>query len=136
MPNHYLIIDDDDDDQSLLKEAFEEIDPVIICDSALNGVEGLLMLRSGMITRPKIIFADLNMPRMGGKQFLTVLKKDVGLKDIPVVIYYTSSDEAEIKLLINLGAYTFLIKSSNYSDMVIKLREVIDAAKLAAVRLP
>lgn len=125
MASHYFIIDDDDDDQELMKEAFDEIDASVICDSASNGEDGLKILKSGLLQRPKLIFLDLNMPRMDGRQFLASLKEDIGLKNIPVIIYSTSSEASEIKILMDMGAARFLIKSNNYNDLVLKLKEII-----------
>lgn len=78
--HYYFIIDDDDDDVELMKEALFEIDPTIIIDTASDGKEGLLLLKSGSIHRPDMIFVDLNMPRMGGAEFLHLIKVEEGFK--------------------------------------------------------
>jgi CheY-like chemotaxis protein len=122
---NFFIIDDDTDDQELMIEAFQELDPSIKCLSAYNGDEGLQMLRLGKVPLPDIIFVDLNMPRMGGKQLLILLKEDADLQNIPVIIYSTSSEVDEIKSLIDLGASWFLIKPSNFGELINKLREIL-----------
>jgi two-component system chemotaxis response regulator CheY len=49
-----------------------------------NGVEGLLWLREPH--RPDLIVLDLVMPVMNGTQFLSELKADARIRDIPVVL--------------------------------------------------
>ena len=43
-----------------------------------------------------LILLDLNMPGMGGKEFLKQIKADETLRQIPVVIVTTSSSERDI----------------------------------------
>ena len=38
-----------------------------------------------------LIFLDLNMPIMSGEQFLAEIKKNHSLRDIPVIILFTTS---------------------------------------------
>jgi two-component system, chemotaxis family, chemotaxis protein CheY len=49
-----------------------------------NGVEGLEWLRGP--SRPNLIVLDLVMPLMNGAQFLSALRDDASLRDIPVVL--------------------------------------------------
>ena len=74
-PSIFYIIDDDRDDQDYLITALKEIDPDSECFTAFNGQEGLRKLEMGFIPIPSVIFVDLNMPRVNGKQFLLAMKK-------------------------------------------------------------
>jgi len=63
--------------------------------------EALDFLYSGEDTNdgnphPDLILLDLNMPGMGGKEFLKQIKADESLKHIPVVILTTSNAEPDI----------------------------------------
>lgn len=49
-----------------------------------NGVEGLEWLRQPH--RPHLIVLDLVMPVMNGSQFLSELREDARIRDIPVVL--------------------------------------------------
>jgi CheY-like chemotaxis protein len=85
-----LIIDDDPDDQDLLSSTLKRISERIRCLTAVNGLEGLRTLLQGK-AKPDMIFLDLNMPLMNGRQFLSELNKHDALKHIPVVILSTST---------------------------------------------
>lgn len=121
-----LIIDDDLDDQDLLVEALNEIDDTLICYKSDNGQEGIKSLQSNLIPRPHLIFVDINMPKVDGRQFLEQIKKDAILKDIPVVIYSTTHDEVEHKKLIKSGAAFFFKKPSNFNDLKKNLQELLE----------
>ncbi len=118
----YLIVDDDRDDQDLFIEAVHKIDETIRCYSASDCEEALRFLRSGVTLLPDLIFLDLNLPRINGKQCLIELKKDVALRDIAVVIYSTSSERSDIEETARLGAVHFLTKPNTFGELCDALR--------------
>jgi CheY-like chemotaxis protein len=117
-----LYADDDTDDQEFLIEGFRSVDPTISCTTARDGSD-LLGKLSAMTRLPDCILLDVNMPVMNGKSCLMVLKEDVRYKDIPVVIYTTSRDAAEINELYTLGAYSYFQKP----ESVAKLRILVSS---------
>jgi CheY-like chemotaxis protein len=60
-------------------------------DHAANGEEGLARLARG--PRPVLIFLDFVMPGMNGGQFLTRLRQERSLADIPVVVMSAAMPE-------------------------------------------
>jgi CheY-like chemotaxis protein len=121
----YYIVDDDIDDQQYLIEALTENDRLAQCYTANNGQEAITYLESIPTPFPDVIFLDLNMPRMGGKQCLTALKLIPRLSNIPVIIYSTSSDEREIADTIQMGAAHFLVKGSNFGVLRQELTSIL-----------
>lgn len=81
-----LVVDDDTDLRETLGELLDEEG----YETRLfeNGRAALEFLRHG--ERPKLILLDLMMPDMNGWQFREEQLKDVGLKDIPVVVMTAS----------------------------------------------
>jgi len=65
---------------------------------------------SSVVPRPDLILLDLNMPGMGGKEFLKRIKDDKNLKQIPVVIVTTSDLEKDIIDSYNLQASGYVRK--------------------------
>jgi CheY-like chemotaxis protein len=119
-------VDDDLDDCDFLSEAVREIDPASVCLTAYNGEDALLKLRNAIKNLPDFIFLDLNMPRMDGKGCLAELKKDRNLKNIPVIIYSTSSAPEDIEETRSLGASYFLTKPSDYQKLLRDVMFVMD----------
>ncbi len=126
-PDHkiFLLADDDEDDKTLFCEALAEVDPVIKCLTAADGREALTILSGSSAARPGIIFLDINMPVMDGWQCLGHLKGDKDLKDIPVIMYSTSSYQRDIDLALESGALCFLTKPSDYRELRSILRLIV-----------
>lgn len=117
-PVTFLIVDDDIDDRDFFCEALREIDSTSVCLTAENGEDALMKLRKGSNNLPDFIFMDLNMPRMDGKQCLAELKRDTGLRTIPVIIYTTSSSPEDKDEVYALGASYFLTKPASYQKLL------------------
>lgn len=113
----FFIVDDDIDDQDLFIEAVNEVDNSIECVSASDCEEALDLLKNKKIDKPDMIFLDLNMPRLNGKQCLAELKKESHLRDIPVIIYSTSSEKRDIEETSRLGAAHFLTKPNKFEEL-------------------
>ena len=113
----FLLVDDDADDTSLFKEVLEEVNPSVVFNSAEDGHQALHFLKNETSILPDIIFLDLNMPRMGGKECLAQIKNDEKLHSIPVIMYTTSSQSKDIEETIQKGAICFITKPSNVRDL-------------------
>ena len=92
---------------------------------AKNGEEGLEHLRSGHAL-PDIILLDLNMPRMSGIEFLTILKADEVLKYLPTIILTTSENRADLLECYRIGIAGYVIKPLKYKDYEENIRKVIE----------
>ena len=112
-----LIVDDDEEDTDLFIEAVEEVDEGIACNTAKNGLAALEWLRDSRHTLPDLIFLDISMPLLNGKKCLEEIKRDDRLKEIPVIIYTTSRDVEESKLLKEMGAFHFISKPANADEI-------------------
>ncbi len=111
-----FLIDDDKDDQEIFMLALEDMKIPVSCITANDGNEALLKFAQDETFLPDYIFLDLNMPRINGKQCLIEIKKIDHLKNVPVIIYSTSSaqkDKTETQIL---GASAFITKPSSISE--------------------
>jgi CheY-like chemotaxis protein len=101
-----MLIEDDEVDTMSVQRAFKKINITNPLYIARDGVEALAMLRgeNGDKVAPRIILLDLNMPRMGGLEFLQTLRADPQLKAITVVVLTTSNEEKD-----KLQAYDYNI---------------------------
>jgi CheY-like chemotaxis protein len=123
-PKVLLLVDDDEDDQHIFQEALKAIDEKIVCYTASDGRDALTKLRDALLI-PDVVFLDLNMPVMTGKDCLIALKKDKDLKNIPVIVYSTSSVEKEKTNCLSLGAAHFLSKPTEFNILVTRLKEAL-----------
>ena len=122
-----LIVDDDADDRQLFINTVHEIDDQIVCMTATDGFQALELLNKPVDTPlPDAIFLDLRMPRINGKKCLIELKKNEQLKDIPVIIYTTSTEVEDSIELTKLGAVYFISKPSNPEEMFYLISMILE----------
>lgn len=122
----FLVIDDDSDDTELFTEAVGSVDASVSCINAAHGREALDKLSGQHISRPDLIFLDINMPVMNGWQFLSNLKGNPQLQQIPVIMYSTSSDRHDLRTAMSAGALCFFTKPDNFRTLKNILQIVLD----------
>ena len=112
---HILFSDDDTDDALLFTQAADLMKSSILLSFAEDGEQLMRYLEKESL--PDMIFLDLNMPRLNGKQCLAELKKESHLANIPVIIYSTSSEKRDIEETTRLGAAHFLTKPNKFEEL-------------------
>jgi CheY-like chemotaxis protein len=111
-----LLIDDDEDDQTLFCEAVKIISPVIQCDLASNGQEGLVKL-GGYTQLPVMLFLDINMPILDGRETFKIIKASPRFNSLPVTIYSTSNNQDEVRMFLMMGA-GYITKPNSFEELV------------------
>ena len=120
-----LFVDDDIEEFDIFCEGLKAYRPATKCMHVLNGLEAFKLLKAGLTLWPDYIFLDINMPLMGGKEFLQKVKLIPKLRDIPVIVYSTSSNPLEIQTFKKLGADDFVVKPASFKDLINILRRII-----------
>ena len=87
MKRKFLLVDDDYEDAHIFRETLESVDPDVLCYYALHGRDALDKLESQEIAIPDIIFLDMKMPVMNGREFLELIRNHKKFAKIPVLIY-------------------------------------------------
>jgi len=138
----FLIADDDADDRMLLQEAFDESRLANPLDFVENGEElinylkranGYSHLKSEPL--PGVVFLDLNMPRVDGREALAEIKADKTLRHVPIVVFTTSQAEEDIVNSYDLGVSGFIVKPVTFEALVDIIHSVTDYW-VEVVRLP
>jgi CheY-like chemotaxis protein len=118
-----FLADDDEDDRLIFEEAISEISGLIRLVKAQDGIKLLQMLTES-IKLPDIIFLDLNMPFQSGKETLKAIRANKQYHHIPVVIYSTSANPADIEETFQSGGSLYLEKPYSMCSMVKKLEKI------------
>ncbi len=92
---------------------------------ANNGEDAVDILKSKEII-PDIIVLDLNMPKLNGIEFLTILKIDDVLKYIPAIILTTSNNHRDVMECYKIGVAGYILKPLKYDDYVDRIKKIID----------
>jgi CheY-like chemotaxis protein len=114
------------DDVELFRDALEEVDPTVCLEYANDGHEAVRSLMERGDALPDLIFLDISMPVFSGLQCLAFFKEDEQLRDLPVIMYSTSSQEREIHLARELGALAFVTKPNDFRLLKRILTVVLD----------
>ncbi len=128
---HIIVYAEDDfDDFESLKEALEQLTEKYELIQAKNGTEVVSYLENETNEEPSLIVLDLNMPVMDGKQTLQWLKHHHQFKEIPTMVFTTSSREEDIRLCKSYDC-TFFRKPTLYRDLlhVVQMMLQISEAK-------
>jgi DNA-binding response OmpR family regulator len=119
---HVLAVDDDD--RELFEQALKRVNPQVHYNIATDGIQALEYLNKQFDTQPDFIFMDVNMPKMGGKECLALLKANNNFNGITVVMYSTTQSREEIAAFTKMGAM-FLQKPSNFNELVHSLKKML-----------
>jgi len=123
-----LLVEDDEVDQMALRRAFEKLrinNPLTVAGDGIEALKYLRAKKNENIKRPYLIILDLNMPRMGGHEFLKELRADKNLKDSVVFVLTTSKDESDVIESYNLNVAGYVVKG-NVGESFLKAIEMME----------
>jgi len=91
---------------------------------ANNGEDALHILEKKEII-PDIILLDLNMPKINGIEFLSILKNNDTLKYIPTIILTTSNNQKDLLECYKIGVAGYVLKPLKYEEYVSKIETLL-----------
>ncbi|HEY9625862.1 MAG TPA: response regulator [Coleofasciculaceae cyanobacterium] len=114
-----LLVEDDEVDVMNVQRAFKRNNIASPLYIASNGLKALEMLRSkgsgALPNSRRLILLDLNMPRMGGIEFLHALRADPELRMTPVIVLTTSNQDQDRVEAYNLNVAGYILKPVTFS---------------------
>jgi CheY-like chemotaxis protein len=121
-----LLADDDPEDAEMFSLVLDDVDPSVKFSHVDNGLGVFDYLQEKKNPTPDLIFLDINMPEMSGWQCLSLLKENPVTKNIPVMMYSTSSHPKDRQTAFELGATAFITKPSDYKGLQTIVLSVTD----------
>jgi CheY-like chemotaxis protein len=119
-----LVIEDDANDLFFLKRAFGTLQRSCDMQAVGDGAEAIDYLRGvddysdrSRFPVPALILMDLKMPRVDGFEFLEWLRREPGLKIIPVVVFSSSNLPEDVHRAYALGANSFVVKGGDHTSL-------------------
>ncbi len=122
-----LLVEDDQIDTMTVKRALKELHVTNRVEQVENGEAALAYLNDPARDRPCLILLDLNMPVMGGIEFLRIVRDadaDLRIKRIPVVVLTTSEEQQDKVESFNLGVAGYIRKPVDYQRFVETMRTI------------
>jgi hypothetical protein len=133
-----LLIDDNHDHAKILQWVFKKTgrsDEFTYFDDGSSALQYLKSADDEVNLKPDLIFLDLNLPRLDGREVLRLLKSEEGTKGIPVIIVSSSEREEDVINAYELGASSYVSKSTLLNDLNPVLK-TIQAYWGSAAKLP
>lgn len=136
-----MLVEDDLADQKLIKASLRNQKIANDLRIVNSGEEALDFLYhrgnyAKDTSRPELILLDLNMPGMGGKEFLKRIKDDENLKQLPVVILTTSDSEMDILDSYKLQASGYVYKPATLDEFKKVMEKIEEYWLVLCKRLP
>lgn len=119
-----LLIEDDVIEVMKLKRVISTLKLNHEIIEAGNG-EAALKILNELELLPDIILLDLNMPKISGIEFLSLLKNDARLKYIPTVILTTSNNQRDLLKCYKIGVAGYVLKPLKYDDYILKIEKLL-----------
>jgi CheY-like chemotaxis protein len=116
-----LQVEDDEDDRVLFAWALKKAGITADIVYAFEGAECLKKLETYL---PEVIFLDINMAGMNGKECLKLIREQKKFDAIPVIILTTSDHESDVNDTFRSGATLFVVKPFRAEDMITLLKRI------------
>jgi CheY-like chemotaxis protein len=115
-----LLVEDDRVDIMTVQRALKKIDVSNPLCVARTGVEALGMLRGDGFPRiepmPSLILLDLNLPQMGGIEFLKELRADPLLRTLPVIVLTSSNEPGDRAAAFEYEVDDYIVKPHTFDE--------------------
>jgi CheY-like chemotaxis protein len=112
-----LLVEDDENDIFFLRRAWDKAGLALPLQIVRDGKEAMDYLAGegkfgdrAQFPLPSLVFLDLKLPYVGGLDVLAWIRSQPDLKQLPVVILTSSSEDRDRKRAAELAARGYLVK--------------------------
>jgi diguanylate cyclase (GGDEF)-like protein len=131
-----LVVDDEPDIRDVLRITLEDEKYEVY--EAENGAEALAFIQKKL---PDLVLCDYKMPRMDGREFCRLIKKDILLRHLPVIMVTGKGELADKVDGIESGADDYIVKPFEPKELIAHIRMLmrrsgIDLEANPLTRLP
>ncbi|MFI2743092.1 response regulator transcription factor [Zhouia sp. PK063] len=93
-----------------------------------NGLEALAWLQQSHM--PDLIITDLQMPEMGGLEFIENIKQSGFFSEIPVMVLSCKSGSNDRIACLKAGAADYMVKPFNPEELLIRIENILQNANV------
>jgi len=120
-----LLVDDDEMERAALRDVLRAQGAAEIVEAA-DGQKAFELLCDGL--EPDICFFDLRMPKLDGKQLLSMLRHEQSLRHLKVVMTSSTTDRDVVMTIGKLGISGYLLKPYAMEKTVASLKQIFGDA--------
>ncbi len=125
-----LLVEDDANDAALILRVLTTAPCPAVVVHVKDGAEALncVYRREGFESRdaglPSLMLLDLKMPKVDGFSVLRQIKSDRATKAIPVTVFTSSKEPADLARSYDLGTNAYVVKPMDFESLTETLQEV------------
>lgn len=123
-----LLIEDDADDVELLQEALSDNKVDCKMDVVMEG-DKVVPFLAAAAELPDVIVMDFNLPKLHGREILTLIRQMPNYASIPVVVLTTSASPHDMQFANDNGANRFITKPSTIQGFNQAVRTIVEIAR-------
>ena len=121
MPKNILYVEDNSDAITFFSRVVNKLGDYHFITRE-DGSSALELLEQKKDFQPEMILLDINLPGMNGFEILQQLRSKEEYKHVPVIMFTSSDDQADVKRSYEYGANAYLVKP----DSLNSLKEVLE----------
>jgi DNA-binding response OmpR family regulator len=125
-----VVVDDDPSVVWFLADTLKAVGCTVI-----EAFDGEQALEAAYRTSPDLIIADILMPKIDGMALCRALRKDVALRDVPVILLSWKEDLLQRTRELGAGAAGYLRKETDQKAVLARVREALRSRSLIEARL-
>jgi len=129
--NSILLIEDNPNDEALVSIALKRQPVPLELVVARDGQEGLKFLLDAECRAdsqfdglPSFVLLDLKLPKMDGLEVLSRIREQPNIRAVPVVIWSSSCEIADLKRAYRLGANSYIQKPTQFEEFSSAVHEL------------
>jgi len=115
-----LVVDDEPDIRDVLRITLEDEKYEVY--EAENGAEALAFIQKKL---PDLVLCDYKMPRMDGREFCRLIKKDILLRHLPVIMVTGKGEITDKVDGIEAGADDYIVKPFEPKELIAHIRMLL-----------
>jgi diguanylate cyclase (GGDEF)-like protein len=115
-----LVVDDQPDIRDVLRITLEDEKYEVF--EAGNGEEALAFIQKKL---PDLVLCDYKMPRMDGREFCRLIKKDILLRHLPIIMVTGKGEIADKVDGIEAGADDYIVKPFEPKELIAHIRMLL-----------
>lgn len=127
MASRILYVEDNVDHAELVMRHLEDFQLRDQVTHVLDGEQAVAWLdgvATGSNVPPRVVLLDLRLPRLDGMAVLQHIKSSPALREIPVVVFTTSSTDRDLKEAYARHANSYLVKPDDSRELRTVLGEL------------
>ncbi len=121
--SHIVVIDDRVTNRNILARLAQSVEEGLQVHTFARARDALSSMRSGLA--PDLIITDYNMPEMDGATFITLVRSESDIADVPIIVVTVYEDRDFCYRALEAGATDFLLSPVDHVEFRARARNLL-----------